>query len=308
MVIKIQDLFRKSMYRNYIKILRYYEQLGSDSSVLSRFVIEKGIVALVLLGGIFMKWTFPSRAIGGWRWIWCFRWEIITGWYEYDTVQWCKRLINPGMNAIDIGANIGYYSRLFSKLVDSSGKVLAYEPSPENFSILQSNLRTLSRHNTTVFSLAISNQVEKVPLFISPGHSNHSLKPGYVEHESVIDVDATSLDEHLTILDQTKIHFVKIDAEGSEIDILMGMQKTIANNPSLGMIIELNPAALRAGGHEPKDLLELVASLGFVAREIAPGDQLLEPNPMEFQNSCNLLCLKPEAWKNARKSIEHKAG
>jgi FkbM family methyltransferase len=286
------------MYQNYRKLLQYYEQFDSDSSSISRSIIEKGIIILVLMGFIFKKWTFPTRAIGGWRWIWCYRWEVISGWYEYDTVQLCKRLINTGMTAIDIGAHIGYYSRLFSKLVGQTGCVFAYEPSPENFSILQSNLRFLGRQNTTIFPLAVCAQGGKVPLYISPGHSNHSLNPGFTEHESVIDVDATTLDAHLSTLNHPNIHFIKIDAEGSEIEILNGMTNTIKNNPSLAMIIELNPAGLRAAGHEPRNLLELLASLGYIAREISIDNQLLEPDLVETQRSCNLLCLTPEAWKS----------
>ena len=58
---------------------------------------------------------------------------------ESDT-KIVKKLIKNGDVVLDIGANIGYYTLIFAKLVGNSGKVFAFEPEPENFKILQKNI------------------------------------------------------------------------------------------------------------------------------------------------------------------------
>ena len=59
-----------------------------------------------------------------------------------------KNIIKPGMRVLDLGANIGFYTVLFSKLVGENGKVFAFEPDPKNFKYLEGNIKTL--HNVIV--------------------------------------------------------------------------------------------------------------------------------------------------------------
>ena len=95
------------MYRIYTRVLDYYQRLNQDSFSFRRFMIENFFIGLVTVGKHLCHWEFPSRAIGGWWWIWRFRWEIIANWFEFYTVQWCRNNIKSGMFVLDIGAHIG---------------------------------------------------------------------------------------------------------------------------------------------------------------------------------------------------------
>jgi hypothetical protein len=66
--------------------------------------------------------------------------QILFGRYEHEVVTVYKCLLNEGMTVIDIGANIGYHTRLFSRLVGPTGRVYAFEPDPECFEILAHNV------------------------------------------------------------------------------------------------------------------------------------------------------------------------
>src|SRR3990172_1939329 len=60
----------------------------------------------------------------------------INGVYEDVETEFVKKIIHEGDIVLDIGANIGYYSLIFAKLVGKLGKVFSFEPEPYNFSLL----------------------------------------------------------------------------------------------------------------------------------------------------------------------------
>ena len=74
------------------------------------------------------------------------------------------RNIKKGDTVIDIGAGIGEFSVLASKLVGEHGKVISIEPSPEDFETLLVNLKTNKCHNVIPLNLAISDKPEKLNL------------------------------------------------------------------------------------------------------------------------------------------------
>lgn len=279
------------MYRFYKSLLEIYKARRGYTFPLYRTILELFIRSMVILGTEWRGLEFPDRAIGGWWWIWRFRWEILVGWYEYHTVQWCKHFIKPGMFVLDIGAHIGYYSWLFDRLVGTSGKVIAFEASPENFPVLIHNLQTQHTESVHPVQVAVSDFVGEVELHISPGHSNHSLIPGYTNGEGVISVPSTTVDDYLSTFCPSPVDFIKIDAEGAEIRILSGMLDTIRKSPTLTMVVEFNPRALAAGGWSLYDLTKKLCDLGFTAKEITEDGCLRNPYEFPSNETRNILCI-----------------
>lgn len=279
------------MYKFYKSLLEIYKAKQGYTLPVYRTLFEIFIRSLVILGTEWRGLEFPDRAIGGWWWIWRFRWEILVGWYEYHTVQWCKRFIKPGMFALDIGAHIGYYSLLFNKLVGTSGKVFAFEASPENYPVLLRNLQTQGAESVHAVQVAVSDYVGEIELHVSPGHSNHSLIPGYTNGEGVITVPTTTVDDYLSAFCQSPVDFIKIDAEGAEIRILSGMTETFNKSPTLMMVVELNPRALAAGGWSPYDLTNKLDNLGFTTKEITEDGSLINPYEFPSNETRNILCI-----------------
>jgi len=72
------------------------------------------------------------------------------GIHEKNETNLVKSKIKEGEIVVDIGANIGYYTLIFAKLVGTSGKVFAFEPEPHNFHLLQKNLKANSYQNVTI--------------------------------------------------------------------------------------------------------------------------------------------------------------
>ena len=69
---------------------------------------------------------------------------------EPDTVNYFNMAVKPGMTAIDVGAHVGYYTLLFSRLVGEAGEVFAFEPEADNFEMLQRNIALNRPRNVTL--------------------------------------------------------------------------------------------------------------------------------------------------------------
>jgi FkbM family methyltransferase len=137
--------------------------------------------------------------------------------------------IKEGDVFIDVGANIGYFSMLAAK--KKAAKVLAIEPAPNTFTMLDMNIQ----HNVLTnvietFNVALGSKDGKVKFVSSLGPKNHIEYETENIHEGLpaIDVDIITLDGMLRSRKEIeKINFIKVDIEGAEYAFLLGAQKTI---------------------------------------------------------------------------------
>jgi len=253
-----------------------------------RLLLKVGVYGLARCKRV----RFPARTAGGDAWVYRWRLDFLLGRYEASTRAWCQRLVRSGMVVVDVGAhNIGYYTRFFARRVGTEGVVLAFEPCPENYAVLRYNLRPSRFRNVRIFDKAVSSRDGTAPLFISPGHSNHSLIAGYAGAQGQVEVETVTLDSFLPRYQIHRVDFVKIDVEGGEIQVLEGMHQTVQRSlPDLHMVVEYNPAALRAGGYAPTALLCLLDEMGFRPYRIGPDGSLSDVNA-DSDEIVNLLCV-----------------
>lgn len=244
------------------------------------------VIFLMRVQGIY----FPMRQIGGDEWVYQWRLNFLTNRWEQESLIWCRRLLRPGMVAVDIGAHIGYYTRIFSRLVGDSGRVLSFEPSSENFPVLSKNLSAGKYRNVTLFNKAVGAENTTGTLFVSPGHSNHSLNAGFTESVGQEQVEIVPLDLVLSQQGISRVDFIKVDVEGFEIHVLNGLMNVVKNSSEIHMLVEYNPAALQSGGFQPVDLLTLIKDLGFDAYRILPDGSLRRDISDAQQDTFNLLC------------------
>lgn len=207
--------------------------------------------------------------------------HILFKWYEAKTVEDCKRLIQPGMNVLDIGANIGYYTCLFSKLVGPKGMVYAFEPVPENYKVLIKNICSLKYQNVIPIQKGISNYIGQAEFY----RTKESGLGGFYGSGDILEkisVEVTTIDAFLTNYGNASVEFIKMDIEGGEPKALEGMSQTIKKSNHLDMIVELNPKTLLRTGFSPQKFLSILDSLGFNIK-------VIEELP---DGSSNLLCQK----------------
>ena len=152
--------------------------------------------------------------------------------YEEEEINFLKTKISPGMTVIDIGANIGYHTLLFSKWVKPYGKIFAFEPDPTNFKLLKKNITANQIKNIVSFKNAVSDKNDKISLFLSEDNSgDHRINDLLIFKN---DNMRKKIGTHSVKLDSVfsksqKIDFIKIDIQGSEIQALNGMQNILKN-------------------------------------------------------------------------------
>ncbi len=170
----------------------------------------------------------------------------------------CRQYIREGMTVIDVGAYIGYYSLLASKLVGSKGKVYTFEPFPESLLVLKKNIQINSCKNIQVIEKALTDKVGVASYYLdhnSPSNNStiQSLQPFKDRQE--IRVPTTILDE---FMGNKRVDIVKMDIEGGERAALNGMTKVIKSNPNLVMLIEVYPRGIAMAGGDLKEYIEFL--------------------------------------------------
>ena len=184
--------------------------------------------------------------------------------FEKFEVELVKKEIAKNNIVLDIGANIGYFTLIFSKIVGKDGCVFAFEPDPNNFAILKKNIEINNIKNVILIQKAVSNTSKPQSLYLCDyNHAQHRIYPSPRCTEK-IDVESTTIDEYLDGSEFfNKINFVKMDVEGSEYDVVHGMKKTLQSNPNLKMLSEFSPKQIRERGLQPEDILNQITSHNF---------------------------------------------
>src|SRR5215813_5723448 len=167
--------------------------------------------------------------------------------YEPHYVDLLRSLIKAGDTVFDVGANIGFYSVLFSKWVGKQGKVVSFEPDPKTISLLKRNLELNHCSNAIVREIALS-KVSGEDMFsrdIFTGSTGHlGTGPTYGEElfgngrrETLVTVKTSTPDDEARINGIPNL--LKLDIEGGEFDVLQGATNVLANHRPL-VISELS--------------------------------------------------------------------
>lgn len=231
-----------------------------------------------------------------------FAMALLSGKYEQGTKQLLERLIQKGATVIDVGAHVGYYALLFARWVGPEGRVIAFEPAPDNYALLRKNIELNGCANIVCIPKAVSDRSGTVQLFISSqGNDRHSIfeNPRSIVRESSREVSAVSLDQFLAGEGWPRVDLVKMDVEGAEPFALEGMRELLHRSADLKLIVEFAPEALRTGGNDPGRFLERLLELGLNVDPIGQVDDLRLKRPSDVSSfvqraeklgMINLLC------------------
>jgi FkbM family methyltransferase len=154
--------------------------------------------------------------------------HYVEGTYEPEVIAEFYKHLSNGMCALDIGAHHGYASMLLSKLVGENGKVIAYEPVPENVEQFRKTIETNKLMNVILVPYAVSDETKEVIINMSRLYSSamHFVDDNDTQSEH-FHVKAVAIDDHIGGELVSRVDFVKIDVEGHEIEVLKGMLNTI---------------------------------------------------------------------------------
>lgn len=194
-------------------------------------------------------------------------------WEPFETEVF-RRLCQQGDCILDIGANIGWYSIIASKLIGQNGAVIAYEPDPLNYKLLKKNTSLSKASNIRVKNIAIGDDVKTTKLFLSDTNlGDHRLFDADKERDS-IDVSVLTLDS-LFKESRRLPDIVKSDTQGSEGLIFKGANYLLTNGWRPIWLIEFWPFGLVNSDQDPMGLWETLSGLGYIMYEVSEANPKL---------------------------------
>lgn len=218
-------------------------------------------------------------------------------------------LIPADSTVLDIGANIGLFSKCFSLLVGSKGKVYSLEPVPQTFSILCSNIKFLTFDNVTPLPYAASAKETTVTMVIPTYQSRHGIDVNGNLYEGKGDnfYEARIIDEKaevqesaskrlpvetkkidLLFSDCQNISFIKCDVEGHELPCVLGSLKILQRDqPALLIEVMDDPTQKTSPAFQLFEILKKEGYTPFIFK-----DKFLRPF-MGDSDAINFFFLRP---------------
>ncbi len=165
-------------------------------------------------------------SLKGYRWILASggkTFRILSQSEEPETTALFENILKRGDIVIDIGAHLGYYTMLASRLVGDEGKVYAFEPDIDNYFFLGRHVKINRCNNVITLDAAVGDKVGVAFFDNSSGSGTGKLSESGVREVKTVDLDTFISTEDVTP------DFIKIDTEGAEMLVLVGAKSVLMN-------------------------------------------------------------------------------
>jgi FkbM family methyltransferase len=172
--------------------------------------------------------------------------------FEKFLLSLLSHLVPSNKNMLDIGANIGVYSIIFSKLIDNTNKIYAFEPQEKIYNCLVNNIYNNECTNVLPFNLALSN-INTTYLMNADYSHKDNFGAFRICSEGTLSINSKIGDE----LELTNVGFIKIDVEGHELEVLHGLSNTIKRDLPL-LSIEIHESSPTSN-----EAFSLIRNLGY---------------------------------------------
>jgi FkbM family methyltransferase len=192
----------------------------------------------------------------------------VGGSLEPNEFFFLNQFLKPGMVVMDVGANEGLYSLFASSRIGPGGIVLAIEPSEREFIRLKKNIALNQMTNIRTFRCALYSERGLAELAVAEyEHAGQNtlgkiIPNPKVRMDSIQQVDLEIFDDLFEKQALNRLDFVKIDAEGAEMQVLLGAQKTIRHYLPL-IQLEVSEQALKIQDSSRDGIFELLQSWGY---------------------------------------------
>lgn len=233
---------------------------------------------------------------------------IRRGQWEPEETRAFVRLLRPGAFVVDAGANFGHYTLVAANIVGPDGLVIAFEPHPDVFGLLQANAALQPYRNIVTEPAALGDRagaLEMITDEANPG--GHSLLSGNVRRAGArITVPVHCLDDYLRAagLASRRLGVLKIDVQGFEAKVIAGARLMIARHRP-AVFCEVTPAALTMAGDSHLQLLDFFRARDYAVRVI--GSEATGQQGVGYEAFARLLASGArEYWDVLFTPSEHK--
>ena len=215
-----------------------------------------------------------------------------------------RYLVKPGDTVIDIGANVGVYSKILSELVGPEGHVYSIEPFPPTFEMLCYNVRKLHLDNVEPVNVAVSDSEAVVTMAIpyEPSGAETHYRASIVTDRAkkgnteTANVQAIAIDSRF-LSESGIISFIKCDVEGHELACIKGAAKFLARSQPAWLIeVSGEPDDANSAAHS---VFKILHNHGYSAWWY-DGSKLIKRRPGD--KSTNYFFLKDNHIDTLKKS------
>ena len=221
--------------KNFKKVFQIYPFIARLRFVLSSFIKNKQTIKLENFELKINLIDHPSRIL----------YSYLDN-YEIETILLCKDILKKGDIAIDIGANVGYFSAIFNQSVGKNGVVHSFEPNPEVSELLQENMKNFP--SSRVHKLFVSNIDEEI----------RYTSPNLMSDRKLINTVSIN-----NFLNDKKVDLIKIDIDGLDLLALKGCSKYLESSHKPNIIIEIGENSEREHNIHYNEIFNYLEGLSY---------------------------------------------
>jgi len=214
-------------------------------------------------------------------------------WFE-DEIKFLRSYIKPGMKIIDIGSNYGLYTLALAKIISNSGYIWAFEPTEFTSKCLKKSILNNNLKNINLIQSGLSNRVGAAKFYVAINSELNSLSQIDEQNAQYEMVSLLTLDYCKEKYNWDHIDFIKLDAEGEEVNILEQGINTLSSLSPLVMF------ELKHGNNINVSLITQFNKIGYNCYRLVPGLNVLIPfdhtQPID-DFLLNLFCCKEDKEK-----------
>jgi FkbM family methyltransferase len=216
---------------------------------------------------------------------------------DRDEIEILTKVVQEGSSVLDIGANIGFYAKVLSRLTGNTGRVYCFEPDSVNFRYLKKNTAGLS--NVTLFHKAVSSGNGTLKVYrsklLNVDHRTYPVN----NYDSVEEIQAVSIDQLLRSEVIARVDVIKIDIQGYELEAFKGMKQLLTGSDHLKILAEYWPHGFKRAGTSAVEFFDFFDGLGYGFSVIERGalkplvrEYVVMHNDEAFEFSFNVLVQK----------------
>ena len=223
--------------------------------------------------------------------------ELIYDSFEEIEMRFVEKLLRRGMTVLDADAHHGLYTLLTSKRVGSTGKVIAFEPSPRERCRLEKHLRVNQRKNVELQACALGSESCEADLFVVDGFHDwgNSLRPPAVAGATrKVRVQVRRIDDVLSELGISRVDFIKLDIEGGELGFLQGAPRLLQGACRPAILAEVQDVRTLPWGYAAREIIEFLLRKNYRWFALT-ADSMLQPVSCNMETyNANLVALPEE--------------